>query len=397
MRRKFGVLAGAFALGLVTLLSLERDASACGGCFGPPPPPTESPTIVTDHRMILSISKDQSTLYDQIRYQGTPESFAWVLPISGTVDVGLTADVVFSGLDQLTQTTLQAPPLNCPTRPQNCNSGRGSFDSANAGSAAPEEGGVQVIKKEIVGPYETVQLKAEDPQALHKWLADNGFTVPPDVKPVIDVYVGEKFNFLALKLVPGKGVQEMRPVRVTTKGASAVLPLRMVAAGTGATVGISLWLISEGRYEPSNFKSFYIKTDELVWDWTTQKSNYVELRAQKTQEGGGRAWETESSQILYRQNIESYVINGFAGGNRGGAPLPTTTEEQAAQFYLPVKDAQGNVIKTAAQVRDEDLDTLFYGIPTAQSRITRMRADLNRAALDVDLVMNASQDQAVQI
>ncbi len=393
--RKLALFATALGLGLLGAVAFERDANACGGCFGPPPPPTESPTIVTDHRMILSVAKEQSTLYDQIRYQGSPESFAWVLPISGTVDIGLSADIVFTGLDQMTTTTLQAPPLNCPQRPTNCNSGRGAFDSANAGSAAPEEGGVQVIKKEIVGPYETVQLKADDPQALHKWLADNGFTVPADVKPVIDVYVAEKFNFLALKLVPGKGVQEMRPVRVTTKGASAVLPLRMVAAGTGATVGISLWVVGEGRYEPQNFQSFYINTDELVWDWTSQKSNYVDLRAQKTAAGGGRVWETESSQILYRQNLESYVVNGFAGGNRGGAPFPTTDEERAAQFYLPVKDEQGNVIKTAAQVRDEDMDTLFFGIPTATTRITRMRADLNRAALDVDLVMTASQDQAV--
>ena len=53
------------------------------------------------------------------------------------------------------------------------------------------------------------------------------------ILPVIDAYVAEGFNFLALKLVPGQGVDSMRPVRVTTPGAAATLPLRMVAAGTG--------------------------------------------------------------------------------------------------------------------------------------------------------------------
>src|SRR5215207_3353429 len=102
MRRKFGVFAVTLGLALASLAAFEGDANACGGCFGPPPPPTESPTIVTDHRMILTVAKEQSTLYDQIRYQGSPESFAWVLPIAGTVDVGLSADIVFTGLDQMT-------------------------------------------------------------------------------------------------------------------------------------------------------------------------------------------------------------------------------------------------------------------------------------------------------
>ena len=68
-------------------------ADACGGCFA-----AESNTVVTDHRMIFSVSKNQTTLYDQIRYQGSPESFAWVLPIHGTVEIGLSSDALFGFL-----------------------------------------------------------------------------------------------------------------------------------------------------------------------------------------------------------------------------------------------------------------------------------------------------------
>lgn len=390
MIAKLGLLSAVSAL---TLLAVgEREARACGGCFGPPPPPTESPTVVTDHRMILSVSKEQSTLYDQIRYQGSPQSFAWVLPISGTVDVGISADVVFTAADQMTTTTIQAPPLNCPPQPAGCAQGRRAA-SDSAGASAPQDSGVNVLKKEVVGPYETVQLEATDPQALHLWLAKNGFVVPDDVKPVIDTYVSEKFNFLALKLVPGKDVKEMRPVRVTTQGANVVLPLRMVAAGTGPVVGITLWVIGEGRYEPQNFKSFYIKTDELVWDWTTQKSNYVDLRAQRTKESDGKAWELENAPLLARSTFESYVRSfNFGGGGGRGAPLPQSEEE--ASPYLAVKDAQGNVLKTAAQAREEDLTVLFAGMNPSSLRVTRMRADLNHDALKSDLVITASADQA---
>ncbi len=390
MNRRAFVLALSLAGAVGITLVAEGDAAACGGCFGPPPPPTESPTVVTDHRMILSVSKDRSTLYDQIRYQGSPASFAWVLPIAGTVEVGLSANIVFQTLDAQTQTQIVAPPLNCPQQPSGCQSG---FAAPTAGAAEDSKGGgsVQVLKQEVVGPYETVQLKSDDPNALTDWLTQNGFTIGDDVKPVIATYVNEKFNFLALKLVPGKGVQDMRPVRVTTTGASAVLPLRMVAAGTGPTVGITLWTIAEGRYEPQNFPSYYIKTDELVWDWTQQKSNYVDLRAQKTQAGSGRIWEIETSQVLYRQNVEGVVKNGSWNGQ---GQYPQTDEERAAQDYLPITDGQGNVTKTAAQVRDEDMDTLFFGIPTATTRVTRIRADLSHAALDQDLAMTASADQS---
>ena len=381
MKRFIMTSAIALAAAVTTTAILERDASACGGCFNPP----ENPTVVTDHRMILSVSQSQSTLYDQIRYSGSPASFAWVLPISGEITVGPSADIVFGALDSMTQTQLVAPPLNCPARPANCPSPpQASFDSASGGN-----GGVNVIKKEVVGPYETVQLQASDPGSLRNWLSANGFNVPPDVAPVVDTYVAEKFNFLALKLVPGKGTQDMRPVRVTTKGANVALPLRMIAAGTGPVVGISLWVVGEGRYEPQNFASFYIQTDEIVWDWTANKSNYTELRAQKTAAGNGRTWEIESSIDVQRLQLESIVKQGTWNG---GGPYPQTDEARAAQDYLEVKDEQGNVTKTAVAAREEDLATLFSSIGTP--RVTRLRADLQHAALDVDLLMSAAKDQS---
>jgi len=49
--------------------------------------------------MILSISQDRTTSWDQITYAGAPSSFAWVLPIKGQVEVGLSSDALFGTLD----------------------------------------------------------------------------------------------------------------------------------------------------------------------------------------------------------------------------------------------------------------------------------------------------------
>ena len=378
-------------LALGGVVAFERPAEACGGCFVPP----ENNTVVTDPRMILSVGQGQSTLYDQIRYQGSPQSFAWVLPISGEAQVGLSADIVFSVLDQLTQVGVVAPPRNCPAFPSNCDRGLSASPSsggfADAGSA---ENGVTVTKREVVGPYETVQLQATNPQALNEWLATNGFAVPNDVKPVVAKYVTENFNFLAMKLIPGATVQSMRPVRVTTRGALVTLPLRMVAAGTGAVVGISLWVLGQGRYEPSNFPSFVIKQEELAWDWTKNQSNFKEIRAVKTAATNGRGWEIETSLGLSTQQIDNAVRTGFLGGFGPGRPPPIPPGGESDYAAIPA--ANGNPAKTPDEVRDEDMGILLGRvIGGGQIRTTRIRADIAHAALTEDLVLTAPTDQAL--
>ncbi len=372
------VLLGATALSAFVLTS--NDAQACGGCF---PPEGEQQSVVTDHRMILSVSKTQTTLYDQIQYTGNPSEFAWVLPISGTVEVGLSADTLFGALHNLSAVVVQEPPRNCPP-PPNCgyeeSAANDAFGSGGTSADASAPPGVEVIKKEVVGPYETVQLKSDDPSALDTWLAQNKFNVPDDIKPVIAQYVGEKFNFLALKLKPGAGVSSMRPVRVTTQGASAVLPLRMVAAGTGANVGVTLWVIGEGRYEPQNFPWFVIKNEDLTWDWASGSSDYKDIRAARASVQSGKTWEIETSEPVNRAQIQN-IVRGLGQVN------------QQIQDYLPITDDQGNTTKTADQVREEDLKMAFEGIASGEEHLTRMRADLSRPALAVDLLMQESADQ----
>lgn len=386
LRRSVIVLGGLLGgLGLVVVG--ETDASACGGCFAPP----ESDSVVTDHRMILSVSSQQTTLYDQIRYTGSPSSFAWVLPISGTATVGLSADVVFATLDGLTQSQVIQPPLNCPAPPEDCLSKNAPNASFGAGGAEAQDAGVSVTKTEVVGPYETVQLHSTDGQALNDWLTSHGYAIPADVAPIITAYVNAHFDFLAMKLAPGKSVQSMRPVRISTAGAAPVLPLRMVTAGTGAVVGITLWVVAEGRYEPQNFPSFHIADSDLVWDWATSSSNFTQLRADKEAALGGKGWEVESSTEQLATQFTSYVKNGgYFGGRFGGGGVP-----QAADDYDPITDVNGVVTKTADQVRDEDMAALFAGIATPEVRFTRIRSDLAHAALANDLALQASQDQTV--
>ena len=392
--RRFLVGVGVLVAAVAATVVVENDARACGGCFHPPPAPTENPSMVTEHRMILSISPQQTTLYDQIKYTGSPKDFAWVLPINGSAKVGLSADLVFSTLGSMTETSINPPPMNCPPMPESCGQGFGDSNAAppaaegaggsSSGGAAADAGSVTVTHEETVGPYETVQLHSTDPTALNQWLTDHGYLIPDDVKPIVGAYVNEHYDFLALKLVPGAGVNSMRPVRVSTPGGSPVLPLRMVAAGTGATVGITLWVVGDGRYEPQNFPEFAITADDLVWDWHTSSSNFAQLRADRTNASGGKAWETESSVAFSKsQIIRTITYAGYPGYDAG-------------TDYLGVDAGDGGSGEDPSQVRQDDVDTLFAGMnPDGDSvRITRLRSDLAHAALANDLVLQAPADQS---
>jgi hypothetical protein len=95
----------------------------------------------------------------------------------------------------------------------------------------------------------------------------------------------------------------MQPVRVTTPGAFPVLPLRLVGVGTGATTGITIWVVADGRWEPQNFPFFTITTSELTWDWATSSSNYESLQLSKEAALGGGGWQIESSLELAQHTI----------------------------------------------------------------------------------------------
>jgi hypothetical protein len=381
------VLWAGLGVGAIVLGAAARDARACGGCFHEPPTPTMSGTVVTDHKMIFAVAPAQTTLYDQVKYQGSPSEFAWVLPIKSTVTVGVSSDVLFEALDQATTTTLVAPQLPpCPPPPScPCCGSQCDFAGAARGSSdasAGDGGGLSVVvtSMSVVGPYEQSQLHTTNPTALETWLTAHGYVIPTSVQPIITAYVNEGFDFLAIRLQPGQGVQAMRPISVTTPGAGVTLPLRMVAAGTGSTVGITLWVIATGRYEPMNFSQFTVSGSELTWDWRYNQSNYATIRSQVETSYGNAAWQIESSLDLSPYAVENAVLYG------------------AANDYLPVPAPDGGAdagaAKTADQVRMDDLARCFPG-GGSRVRVTRMRADLSQAALANDLVLQAAADQSV--
>jgi hypothetical protein len=152
----------------------------------------------------------------------------------------------------------------------------------------------------------------------------------------------------------------------------------MVGAGTGAQVGVTVWVIADGRYEPQNMKQFTIDPSSIVWDWSTESSNFASLRQATESADGFAAWQIESSIDVLPYQVESPLMAQSATDN-----YPVDTSSDA-----------GDAGQTSDQAEQADLDTMFPGGPQSSVRITRMRADLAHSALANDLYVQASADQS---
>ena len=166
-----------------------RPARACGGCLQRPAP--VQTTVVTGHRMAFSVSQEQTVLWDQIEYSGSPSDFAWVLPVRAGAKVELSHDEFFAALDAMTDPVIKGPTPNCGNGGSGGGCLFGGASSNAAGGFAAETPGnqVQVLNQGVVGPYDTVTLQSSNPNALADWLTSHSFDIPASVEPTIAYYV----------------------------------------------------------------------------------------------------------------------------------------------------------------------------------------------------------------
>ena len=376
-----------------------------------------------------------------MEYSGNPSDFAWVLPVKPGAQLQLSQDSWLASLDAATETIIQGPTPNCPgatapTEYDDDSSGGCGSSSESAGAAFDNAGAevdasaggtpVDVVSQQVVGPYEAVTVRSSQGEALGDWLRAHGYAIPESIQPTIDAYTSEGFDFIALRLAPGEGVQAMQPVRVLFQGASLSLPLRMVAAGVGANVGIELYVLSDGRYQPQNFPQASIDFTQLAWDPSTNSSNYTQLQTTALAADGGTAWLTEESgpvnlfggsglnpglESAYDTSCSPITLPpppscgeppeaglpeaGLAGERRGrrrvGRRRGGRRREDGGREGSGGSDG-GSCQSTI--VACDDLDLAMQGIPTGSLWVTRLRAFLPQSALSADLVLTASPSQA---
>lgn len=391
-------------------LGVPARALACGGCFAP----VSTVSEVVGHRMVFAVSQGRSVLWDQFEYFGAPEEFSWVLPIRPGAYVEEADQAWFDALDAATETSVTAPSLNCGGggEPESMGCACGSAQAESSANSISDSGfveppSVQVIDRRTVGPYEVVTLRSEEGDELFRWFDDNGYFVPEDIAPIVDAYVSEGADFIAVKLRPGQGVQQMTPVRVITPGGEGILPLRMVAAGVRDQVDIVLYVIGEHRYLMPDLVEVFVQNADLEWDFQRNDSNYLRLRQAALSENGGFSYLT--SFALQGAFTDDGLRSMSTSGGRFVTNIADLYQAQAAENdelsppcllgELPqrldtneriVEDWESQTLPASGALvcgDYSDLATAMVGLSPTSTWLTRLELTLPRQALTMDCIV----------
>jgi hypothetical protein len=227
----------------------------------------------------------------------------------------------------------------------------------------------------------------------------------------------------------------MKPVRIISPGADVALPLRMVAAGAGASVGLTLYVIGEGRYHPQNFPdAAAIDDKQLFWNFNTSRSNYQELSQAAMASNMGRSWLTESTEkistddmgqlganyqsacLQEQRGADVYGASSSGGSSSGGSS--SSGNASSSSGGSDAGDTEGGIDAAAASSSGssssssgasssggqgprpmgakvcDDLDVARRGMLVGGIWLTRLRANLAPSALGQDLRLEAAAKQA---
>lgn len=388
--------------------------------------------------MVFALSQRQTTLWDQIRYSGSPEDFVWVLPVANaaTLQIGLGDDNFVEALDAYSAPYVTASLPACfGSRARARNDGGGAFFGCGSGAFAPPPGSgsestrVSREGETVVGPYAIAVISTKMGGArLDDWLQEHGYSIPAETRRAIDFYVDLQFDFVIMRLAPGAGVHQMQPVRVTTRGYLPVLPLRMIAAGIGDKVGLNLMVVSDSRAEAQGFDNIQLREADLTFNYTTMRSNWRSLFDATLLRAQGRAWIIESAQGIF-ENQFSYRV-GWQSPRDGGMTVmmppsdaslgPDVPEmgfdamspaQDAAPFFVDVAMFDSTASATdgamgAMEIRDGgmmpaadpyvDRRYAFTGL-NGRAVVTRMRTELGLADLTRDLIIQASSGGPIPV
>jgi hypothetical protein len=376
--------------------------------------------------MAFAVSATRTVLWDQFQYSGSPSEFAWVLPVRAGAYLEASTDAWFEALETVTATKVTSPPLICAQTNSNsgdgCALGGASSAKAYGGPAQRDNSNsVVVLHEGTVGPYETVTLRSQSGGDLRTWLTTNGYSIPWNVDPIIDAYVAEGWDFVALRLRPGFGVQQMTPVRVVTPGGAYALPLRMVAAGVGESVSIVLYVIAEGRYTMPDLSEVSIDPKQLSWDFNAKDSNYLALRNDALFRNARRSYLTTFAfERPFRRGYASptmstisYSVSGSTSQYTNFAQLyfaqadydDSSTFNSSCTFVDTALDVPELVVSGApspGEISDtsfecgshNDLAAALTGMHPNKVWATRLEMELPREALNADCVVAPASSQA---
>ena len=298
-------------------------ASACGGFFC-----SSSPIDQAGETIVYGIEADGTlTMAVQIRYSGDDDDFAWILPVPAAPEISTGTDRLFAELRRATapafirrystQGSCRVPP-RC-VEPRTCDdvggggcgyvdddlddpdpSWTGDFVDASAGEPDPpatldastpdDGGGVTVISRSDIGPYDIAVLGAVSAREMLDWLHENGYDIPDASEPLLESYAAGGQTFVAVRLSSDADTRMIQPLVLRMPTDEACLPIRLTAIATVPDMPITTFFLGDARATPVNYSLVEDAGDDIaLWDG----ASWVDHVSRRVDEMDGRAFVTE--------------------------------------------------------------------------------------------------------
>ena len=280
----------ALPIALCCLFLLSLPAQACGGIFISDS--TRNKVSQDTERLLITVGKQQTTLYEEIRYKGSAQDFAWVLPVPVVPQVDTAPQNLFTFLEYMTEPRFVVPQTN------DCDSvdiTRSLFQRNGVGAGAPTSGSsVHVYSGGTVGPFAYEVIKGGSARELTDWLQGHHYAVPASTSSLIQPYVARNMYFLAMRLRPGENVSVIQPVKVTFPMVmqQITIPIRLAATDIQNRMNMEVSVIAPERYAPQNYKDVTIDPAQLTVS-PDPGGNYNDLVNRAIEQAGGNAFITQ--------------------------------------------------------------------------------------------------------
>jgi len=313
-------------------VAAPRLAQACGGTFcdtGPQSMPVDQ----SGENILFILDNEEVEVHIQIQYEGDPEQFAWVIPLTAIPEFSIGSDALFQNLLAGTVPTYgfsttrdQCPtPMGSPFPNSDDGFGGDGGLTGGAGTGGPpeEEMGPQVVLEETVGAYEIVVLEGGTAQEVIDWLDTNGYQQDPEAAPIIEEYLAENHLFGAIKLTGGAGVDQIHPIVLRYRSDEPCVPLRLTRIAAVDDMEVRTFFLGDDRMVPTNYR--HVLVNPLKIDWLQFGMNYKEVitGAVDAEHANGRAFVTE-----------------YAGTSDVVSPTGLTSGQWSPNAFLDV-DGQG--------------------------------------------------------
>ncbi|MBU0732420.1 DUF2330 domain-containing protein [Patescibacteria group bacterium] len=306
---------------LAFCLLLPGLALADGGLI----PPDDYYIWETGQRGAIFYESDTTTetLVLSMNFQGNAKDFAWIIPTPNKPEVTKGNQELFTALEEKTGDYYYN------------DIGLGMAETA----AAPAGDKVTVIEEKTIDYYDVAVLSATDPDALTKWLNNNGFKYPEKYSYIFNDYINNGWYFVAAKIQPklaeDTNIQDelnygtATPLQLTFQAKNIVFPLQIskISGGDAPTIMTDAQPIEAIEGEVATVANDVAEDIALMPPYPYEPPAYVDITlyiiAGHQQEVAG--WTTE-----YADKIDGKEVQDLAVDTNGD---PWVTAEQS-NYYL---------------------------------------------------------------